>query len=249
MRVLFLHCDLLEYEVREKALPSAEDLPPEKRKGRIEDALVCFISAEKEDEADPEGTVREAVRNIEEVASQVKATRVAIYPYAHLSSSLASSGPAQKIFGLLEERLRKGGFHVLASPFGYYKSFKVSVKGHPLSELSREIHATGAAAAKEEASEAVKAEQKLVSEWFVLEPGGALHPLRLEGGKVAGFDFAGHENLRKFASYEMAKSREAKEEPPHVRLMRELELVDYEPVATPFAVARARQQDEPAPEE
>ena len=27
-----------------------------------------------------------------------------------------------------------------------------------------------------------------------------------------------------------------------------LELVDYEPVATPLAVARARQQDEPAPE-
>jgi threonyl-tRNA synthetase len=233
MRVLFLHCDILEYEVREKALPSAEDLPPEKRKGRIEDALVCFISAEKEDEADPEGVAKEAVRNIEEVASQVKATRLAIYPYAHLSSSLASSGPAKRIFTLLEESLVKRGFQVLSSPFGYYKSFKLSVKGHPLSELSREIHSASAAAAKEDASEAVKAEEMLVSEWFVLEPGGELHPLRLEGGKVAGFDFAGHENLRKFASYEMAKSREAKEEPPHARLMRELELVDYEPGSDP----------------
>jgi len=232
MRVLFLHCDLLEYEVREKALPSAEDLPPDKRRGRIEDALVCFISAEHEDEGDPEGVAREAVRNIEEVAQQVKATRVAIYPYAHLSSSLASSGPAKRIFGLIEERLGKTGFEVLASPFGYYKSFTVRVKGHPLSELSREIHPAGAAA-REEASEAVKAEQKLVSEWFIVEPSGALHPLRLEGGRVAGFDFAGHENLRKFASYEMAKSREAKEEPPHARLMRELELVDYEPGSDP----------------
>ena len=58
MRVLFLHCDVLEYEVKEKALPSAEDLPPEKRRGRIEDALVCFISAEKEDESDVEGIAR-----------------------------------------------------------------------------------------------------------------------------------------------------------------------------------------------
>src|SRR2546422_318041 len=233
MRVLFLHCDLLEYEVKEKALPSAEDLPPEKRKGRIEDALVCFISAEKEDELDVEGIAEEAVRNIEEVAAQVKATRVAIYPYAHLSSSLAASGPAKTIFALLEERLRKSGFQVLSSPFGYYKSFKVSVKGHPLSELSREIHPAAAARAKDDVSEAVKAEQKLVSEWFILEPNGTLHPLRLDGGKVAGFDFAGHENLQKFASYEMAKSREAKEEPPHVRLMRELELVDYEPGSDP----------------
>src|SRR3989442_11782686 len=140
MRVRFLHCDVLESEVKEKALPSAEDLPPEKRRGRIEDALVCFISAEKEDEADVEGIAREAVRNIEEVAAQVKATRVAIYPYAHLSSSLAASGPAKTIFALLEERLRKSGFQVLSSPFGYYKSFKVAVKGHPLSELSPEIH-------------------------------------------------------------------------------------------------------------
>ena len=231
MRVLFLHSDVLEYEVREKALPTAEDLPPEKRKGRIEDALVCFITAEKEDEPDPVGVAREAVRNIEEVAAQVKASRVAIYPYAHLSSSLASSGPAKKIFGLLEESLGKSGFEVLVSPFGYYKSFRVSVKGHPLSELSREIRP--AAAAKEEVSEAVKAEQKLVSRWFILDPSGKRHPLDLDGGKVVGFDFAGHDNLRKFAQYEMAKSREAKEEPPHARLMRELELVDYEPGSDP----------------
>jgi len=233
VRVLFLHCDYLEYEVREKALPSVEDLPAGEGKGRIEDALVCFISAEKEDEADPEGVAREARKNIQEVAGQVKASRVAIYPYAHLSSSLAASGPAKRIFDLLAEGLRDAGFDVLASPFGYYKSFKVSVKGHPLSELSREIHPAAAGGESEEVSEAVKAEQKLVSTWFILEPDGGLHPLRLEGGKVAGYDFAGRENLRKFAGYEMAKSREAKEEPPHARLMRELELVDYEPGSDP----------------
>lgn len=233
MRVLFLHSDLLEYEVKEKALKSVEDLPADKKKGRIEDALVCFISAEKEDEGDPEGVAREAVRNVQEVAGQVKATRVAVYPYAHLSSSLAASGPAQKIFALLDEGLRKAGFDVLLSPFGYYKAFRVSVKGHPLAELSREIHAAAAAESKEEVSEAVKAEAKLVSTWFVLETDGTLHPLTLEGGKVAGYDFKDRENLRRFASYEMAKSREAKEEPPHVRLMRELELVDYEPGSDP----------------
>ena len=233
MRVLFLHCDFLEYEVKEKALKDAGDIAPTERRGRIEDALVCFMSAEKEDEADPEALVREVVNNVEDVASQVKTKRIAIYPYAHLSSSLAAPGPAKKIFALLDERLRARGYDVLSSPFGYYKSFKVSVKGHPLSELSREIRAGTAAEAKEEISEAVKAEQKLVSEWFILEPSGAFHPLRLEKGKVVGYDFSRHENLQRFASYEMAKSREAKEEPPHARLMRELELVDYEPGSDP----------------
>src|SRR3989304_6131368 len=62
---------------------------------------------------------------------------------------------------------------------------------------------------------------------------GGPPPPRVEGGKVPGYDFAGRENLRKFAGYEVAKSREAKEEPPHARLMRELELVDYEPGSDP----------------
>src|SRR5207247_10524927 len=115
-----------------------------------------------------------------------------------------------------------------ASPFGYYKSFRVAVKGHPLSELSREIVAEATAEGKEELSTAVKAEAKLVSHWHILEPNGAVHHLSIKDGKVSGFHFEGHDRLRRFATYEMAKSREAKEEPPHVRLMRELELVDYE---------------------
>src|SRR5207244_7927685 len=118
-------------------------------------------------------------------------------------------------------------------PFGYYKSFKVAVKGHPLSELSREIVAEAAASGKEEVSDAVKAESKLVSHWHILEPDGHMHHLSIKDGKIGGYPFEGHERLRTFATYEMAKSREAKQEHAHVRLMQELELVDYEPGSDP----------------
>src|SRR2546430_17562857 len=57
--------------------------------------------------------------------------------------------------------------------------------------------------------------------------------MSIQDGRVSGFHFEGHDRLRRFATYEMAKSRAAKEEPPHVRLMRELELVDYEPGSDP----------------
>ena len=40
MRVLFLHVDYLEYEVKEKALKSAPDIPASKRRERVEEALV-----------------------------------------------------------------------------------------------------------------------------------------------------------------------------------------------------------------
>lgn len=233
MRVLFLHVDYLEYEVKGKALKGAPDLPESKRQGRVEDALVCFISAEQRDEANPAGVAKAAAENIVDVAGQVHTTRIVLYPYAHLSSSLAAAGPAQELMASLEKELDVRRFEVHASPFGYYKSFKVAVKGHPLSELSREIVADATATGKEELSQAVKAEAKLVSRWHILEPNGALHPLSIKDGKVSGFNFQEGEGLRKFATYEMAKSREVKEEPPHVRLMRELELVDYEPGSDP----------------
>jgi threonyl-tRNA synthetase len=233
MRILFLHVDYLEYEVKEKAVKGLADLPPEARHGRADEALVCFISAEKRDEANPIGAAKAAAANIEDIAGQVRTRRVVLYPYAHLSSSLAAPDPAQAILDALEKELRARGFEVTASPFGYYKSFKVAVKGHPLSELSREIVAEAALEAKEDVSEAVQAEAKLRSDWFVLDPKGEAHPLSIRAGDVVGFDFKGYGNLRRFAIYEMAKSREVKEEPPHVRLMRELELVDYEPGSDP----------------
>ena len=75
-------------------------------------------------------------------------------------------------------------------------------------------------------SEALKAEEKLRSRWYILDMDGELKPLDE-------FDFTGHDNLRKFAGYEVEKDRTVDREPPHATLMRSLELVDYEPASDP----------------
>ena len=150
MRVLFLHVDYLEYEVTGKALKSIGEIPQERKHGRVEEALVCFLSAEKRDEKDPKAAALAAAKNIEDVAGQLHTKRIALYPYAHLSSDLAAPEPAQAVLAALEAELGKRGYDVHASPFGYYKSFRVSVKGHPLSELSREIVAEATPAVAEE---------------------------------------------------------------------------------------------------
>src|SRR5438046_9878979 len=227
MRVLFLHVDYLEYEVKEKALKSAPDIPASKRRERVEEALVSFVSADKRDEVNLASVAKVAAENGADVAGQIHTKRVVLYPYAHLSSSLAAPGPAQELIASLDKELVARGFEVHASPFGYYKSFKVAVKGHPLSELSREIVAESAGAGKEEVSEAVKAEAKLVSHWHILEPTGHMHHLSIKDGKVNGYPFEGHDRLRKFATYEMAKSRETQEEPARARQMQGIEQGAY----------------------
>jgi threonyl-tRNA synthetase len=79
---------------------------------------------------------------------------------------------------------------------------------------------------KEVVSEALKAEEKLRSTWLVLTMDGELKPLDQ-------FDFRGHEKLKKFADYEVKKSRALDQEPPHVSLMRGLEIADHEPASDP----------------
>ena len=75
-------------------------------------------------------------------------------------------------------------------------------------------------------SEALKAEEQLKSQWYILT---------LEGDLVTldEFDFKGHKNLQTFSGYEVDKDRAVTQEPPHVALMKSLELVDYEPASDP----------------
>ena len=221
MRMLFLHSDYIEFEPTEKAIKAAEEV--EKEKKRIEEALVCFLSVEKGDEKDPERITKNAVLEILSVMEKVKADKVVIYPWVHLSSAPAQPGDALRIIKLIEKSLKEKNVSVSRAPFGWYKKFKISCKGHPLAELSRRITVSKKSESEEEeVPEALKAEETLVSEWYIMDTDGNLIP-------IEEFDFTNYPNLKKFADYEISKSRAVDVVPPHVKLMRKLELVDYEP--------------------
>ncbi|MGA2791614.1 MAG: threonine--tRNA ligase [Candidatus Bathyarchaeia archaeon] len=145
MRLLLLHCDSFEYEVRQTAVKTPEPLE-DNQAGKFENVLVAFSTIEKEDEQNPAEVVRKATESIAEVARSVKTNRILVYPYAHLSSSLASATVAISILQQCSESLKEMNFEVHRSPFGYYKSFSLHCLGHPLSELSRTIRSDQAKA-------------------------------------------------------------------------------------------------------
>jgi len=82
--------------------------------------------------------IKRAANDIIDVASKVKASSVVIYPYAHLSDSLALPSDAVKVLDELH-RLISDRLQAVRAPFGWYKAFTISCYGHPLSELSRRI--------------------------------------------------------------------------------------------------------------
>jgi len=139
MRLLLIHADRFEYEAREKAVKEPEPLDESHKRGALENGLVVFSTVEKNDERDPEQIATNAASSVEEVLGWLKTKKVMVYPYAHLSTSLASREPAISILKALEEKLVQKGYEVTRSPFGWYKSFTITAKGHPLSELSRTI--------------------------------------------------------------------------------------------------------------
>ncbi len=219
MRILALHSDFIEFEAKKKAIKEPEELKNKAEK--IGESLVVFTAVEKRDEKNPEGSAKNLVLNIKDIASQVKEKIIVLYPYVHLSNEPSDPKTALQVLDSAEKELKKE-FKVHRSPFGWYKSFNIKVKGHPLAELSREF---GPEEVKEEAeSEAVKKERKLTSYWHILDKDGKLYD-------VDKFDYKGHDKLKKFAFYEKEKSRAVKQEPAHVALMKKLELVDYEPAS------------------
>jgi threonyl-tRNA synthetase len=138
VRVLLIHADRFQYEVRGKALKE-----PEKAEGRealsVGEALIAFCSVEKGDEKNPEQVVDKTAESIREQARRLKVNLVVVYPYAHLAQDLASPKAAAELLRRLESKLQEAGYPVKRAPFGWYKSFELKCKGHPLSELSRTI--------------------------------------------------------------------------------------------------------------
>ena len=137
MKILTIHADFIEFQAKKKAFKNAEeDINEEKQ--RVEECLVVFTAVEKRDEHHVKGIVDKYIQEIKNIVQQVNAKNIVLYPYAHLSSSLSSPKVAEEVMKEAEKVLAEK-FNVVRAPFGWYKSFDVACKGHPLSELSREF--------------------------------------------------------------------------------------------------------------
>ena len=219
MRILQLHSNFIDYEAVEKEIAIAEE--PEKQHDRVEDVVVLFTAVEKGDDVN---VARKAMISTKVSLDKLKVNRVLIYPYAHLSNNLAKPVVALKVLNEMKKIAKELELETYWTPFGWCKKFSISIKGHPLAEHLRIV--TSESAEEEVVCEALKAEEKLKSLWYVLKPDGELVP-------VDEFRFRDHKTLKKLAKYEIKKVRAVQQVPPHVQLMKRLEIADYEPGSDP----------------
>jgi threonyl-tRNA synthetase len=211
MRLLLIHSDKIAYKAKKKTPLAEEDAVLE---DSLEEALTVFCAVESGDEEDILGVVDQAVAEIADTAGKLDAEAVMLYPYAHLSSDLSSPKAAVEALTRIEQKLSETtNLSVKRAPFGWYKAFSLSCKGHPLSELSRTIQPAG---------EAGLAKSVIEHEFFVLTP---------DGERLNAEDFLNEGDFGQLIKKEVGLGFPSGGEPLHVELMRAKELVDYEPLS------------------
>lgn len=228
MRILQLHSNFIVFKPIQKEIAIAEEA--EQKESRIEEVVVLFIAIEQGDNTQ---IAQKAIDDIRAFLGKQKTNRILIYPFAHLSSNLSNPSEALKIIKAMEAYAKEKEIETYRAPFGWNKQFTISIKGYPLAEQARsyapaiEAKAEGGAKKEEEpVSAALKAEDKMQSFWHIILPDGSLVP-------IEEFKFKGHVNLQKFSQYEIKKARAVTQMPPHVTLMKRLEIADYEAGSDP----------------
>lgn len=216
MKILCLHSDYIKVRPVQKAIKDADQI--DKKEFQSREALVVFTAVEKKDEENPQNVVKNGIKEILDVYNQVKAKEIVIYPYVHLSSDPASPAVAKVVLNGLFDGL-KSDYKVGKMPFGWYKAFEISVKGHPLSELSREIGLEG----KKELGEE-REKQSKIEGFEILLPNGKI---------VSEKEAKEYPAVKFIIADESGKScgDEKREEPAHLELITKLSISRNEPIS------------------
>ena len=139
MRFLSFHVDYFWYKVtkrgRSKIFEELIDRPKEKR---VENAIVFFVSVEKQDETNP-SFIEKCLDEMEKILSQLKVTNLVLLPFAHLFGKLSAPQFALDSLKQIYDKLKEMNYSVSRLPFGWFHELEMKAKGHPLSRISRII--------------------------------------------------------------------------------------------------------------
>jgi threonyl-tRNA synthetase len=153
--------------------------------------------------------------------TQYRVDKVLVYPWAHLSKFLSNSPKAMNVCPRIAEILEDRGIEATYSPFGWYKSFKINCLGHELAEMYRDVKLY------------IQPEEHLETAKFkVISLDGKLYDIQFDNqGEYKGVPQIKDKDFDLFLRSELGSRDVNKqgEEPPHIKTMKEFELVDFEP--------------------
>jgi threonyl-tRNA synthetase len=140
VRLLILHVSRFACTATQKGRSQVVE-PLAERTTVFEDGLLILASAEAGDERGAGSVAAQAAAEVARLAGQIGASRALVHPFAHLFGEPAPVETALRALDALCAELNRLGLETSRSPFGWFFSWELSARGHPLSRLARRFTA------------------------------------------------------------------------------------------------------------
>ena len=141
MRMLMFHVDAFTCTITEKGRSSLVETPTAPS-AHIDNGLLVLASAESGDDAAQAEVAAGSAREIAKLATQLRVTEIMLLPFAHLFAEPTSPQAALDLIDAVAVELRVTGLHVQRPPFGWFNTWDLQAKGHPLSRVARTVRPT-----------------------------------------------------------------------------------------------------------
>lgn len=136
MKLLLFYAHHWWFKTASKSLPNVADIDTE---DSVENAVVVFFHAEKEDEDKSKSLLDKLVKNVKWLAGKFNTKNVVIHSFNHLSSSKASPEFSEQMIQSATAKLENAGYRIMCTPFGYFNEFKIHVGGESLAKVFKEL--------------------------------------------------------------------------------------------------------------
>jgi threonyl-tRNA synthetase len=133
-----LHVDSFTCTITQKGRSPLVETPASPS-SHIDNGLLVLASAELGDEEDVDQVTVGTAQEIEKLAGQLKASEIVLLPFAHLFAEPAPAPAALQLLEAVATELRQAGFGVQRPPFGWFHTWDLQAKGHPLSRVARRV--------------------------------------------------------------------------------------------------------------
>jgi hypothetical protein len=136
MKLLMFQARRFWHRPFSKTLEQVEDASGEEE---VPEAAVIFVHAEAGDEQRRGNVLTKALKNIKWLANKRGLKNIVLHSFTHLSGSTASPEFAHDFLEEVAGRLRRTGYNVWLTPFGYVCEWELSVYGESLAKVFKEI--------------------------------------------------------------------------------------------------------------
>jgi hypothetical protein len=138
VKLLCFQAKRFRWKTHTKTLPEAPDRDIDQT---VEQSLVVFIHAEAFDLEEQRRTalLRQTLKHLKWLANKRDLKNIVLHPFAHLGGESAAPASAEPLITALAERLRESGYAVWITPFGYFCEWDLSVYGHSLAKVWKEV--------------------------------------------------------------------------------------------------------------